>query len=451
LSGIHPPKVSVAAVPIANVSLSDVDPAGWVTGPLVGADGTGADVHAFSISMSPATVAVVIRSGIAERVWQARNVSLPQPVPDIPYLADVVPSVVAAMGVAGFDDRIGLPGDLAGACVLLVDGLGAELLDTYADDAPVMAELRGRTLQAGFPSTTAAGLASVGTGCRSGEHGLVGYSFRLPDAGVINALRWRPHPWGDDLRDEVPPEQVQPIATIFERAASAGVAVSVVSGAEFTRSGLTRAALRGGRYVGVQALGDLAAAVQGAVADGGFCYGYHSELDLIGHLYGPGSAAWRMQLRQVDRLVESVVDGLPAGGLLAVVADHGMVAVEDKDVFDVDDCESMLDGVQAIGGEPRARHVYVADGALETVLATWREVLADRAWVISRDEAIAAGWFGERVRDEVWPRIGDVVAAARGSAALVRRNVEPLESSLIGHHGSLTDAEQRIPLLLARA
>jgi predicted AlkP superfamily pyrophosphatase or phosphodiesterase len=374
---------------------------------------------------------------------------LPQPVSGIPYLADVVPSVLAAMRVPGFAGNIELQGDIAGACVLLIDGLGAELLDAHTDDAPVMAELRGRTLQAGFPSTTAAGLASVGTGRRSGEHGLVGYSFRMPDVGVINALRWRPHPWGDDLRDQIPPEQVQPMPTTFERAASTGVSVSVVSGAEFTRSGLTRAVLRGGRYVGVQALGDLAAQVRAAVTDGGFCYGYHSELDLLGHLYGPGSPAWKLQLRQVDRLVESVMDGLPPGGLLAVVADHGMVAVEDKDVIDIDVCEPMLDGVESIGGEPRARHVYVADGALDMVLATWRDMLADRAWVTSRDEAIAAGWFGDRVGDDVRPRIGDVVAAARGSAAVVRRSVEPLESALIGHHGSLTDAEQRIPLLLA--
>jgi hypothetical protein len=41
------------------------------------------------------------------------------------------------------------------------------------------------------------------------------------------------------------------------------------------------------------------------------------------------------------------------------------------------------------------------------------------------------------------------VAAARASVALVRRTVEPIESSLRGHHGSLTTAEQRIPLLLA--
>jgi hypothetical protein len=105
--------------------------------------------------------------------------------------------------------------------------------------------------------------------------------------------------------------------------------------------------------------------------------------------------------------------------------------------------------VQAIGGEARARYVYVADGAGDDVLAAWRETLADRAWVVSRDEAIAAGWFGYRVADDVLPRIGDVVAAARGAAALVRRTVEPLESSLIGHHGSMSTAEQRVPLLLA--
>ena len=266
----------------------------------------------------------------------------------------------------------------------------------------------------------------------------------------MNPLRWRMHPWGDDLREAVPPEQVQPMPTIFERASSAGASVSVISGAEFTGSGLTRAVLRGGRYIGVQAMGDLAARVREAVVDGGFCYAYHGELDLLGHLYGPGSPAWRMQLRQIDRLVESVVESLPPGGLLAVVADHGMISVDTADVVDIDGDEALTDGVTDVGGEPRARHIYIAKGAADDVLATWRETLAERAWVVSREEAIAAGWFGERVSDVARGRIGDVVAAARGSAALLRRTVEPLESSLIGHHGSLTTAEQNVPLLLAQ-
>src|SRR6478609_498924 len=455
-SGRYPPMVSVAAGPIENAASSgagDCWAAGVASG-LLPAAAVGAAVgfdgaQAASNVMSPMPATVKIRSGIPKTIWQARDVDLPQPDAHTPHLADVVPSVLAAMGVTSFERRIELAPDVHGACVLLIDGLGAELLDAHVDDAPVMAELRGPTLQAGFPSTTVAGLAAVGTGCRSGEHGLVGLSFRLPGIGVINPLRWRSHPCGDDLRDVAPPVRVQRMATTFERAARAGVAVSVVCPAEFSGSGLTRAILRGGEYVGVHALGDLASGVRAALADGGFCYGYHSELDLLGHVYGPGSKAWRMQLRQVDRLVESIVEGLGPGGLLAVVADHGMVEVDASEVVDIDACEALLDGVDAIGGEPRARHVYVADGAGDAVLAAWRETLAQRAWVVSRDEAIAAGWFGDRVGDDARFRIGDVVAAARGDAAMMRRTAESLLSSLIGQHGSLTTAEQRVPLLLA--
>ena len=385
----------------------------------------------------------------ARRCGTLGFVEFPRPDPTLAHLADVVPSVLAAMGGPGFERRIPLPDGLSGACVLLIDGLGAELLDRYADDAPVLAELRGSQLSVGFPSTTAAGLAAVGTGLRSGEHGMVGYTFMLPGAGVVNALQWRRHPWGEDLRDAQPPENVQPVPTSFERAASAGFAVSVVSDAEFAGSGLTRAVLRGGRYVGVHGLGDLAAGVGEAVAAGGFCYGYHGDLDLVGHLHGPGSLPWRLQLRQVDRLVESVVEGLPPGALLAVVADHGMIGVEPDDRVDLDGSAALCDGVFAVGGEARARHLYVDDGAADAVLASWRETLGERAWVASRDEAIAAGWFGDRVDDRVRDRIGDVVAAGRGSTVMIRSRVEPAESALVGHHGSLTSAEQHVPLLLA--
>ncbi len=375
--------------------------------------------------------------------------SLPSTDPGLPHLADVVPSLLAAMGVPGFSDRLGLDGEARGAAVLLIDGLGADLLDAHAADAPVLAGLRGRTLQVGFPSTTVAGLAAIGTGHRSGEHGLVGMTFRLPGTGVINALRWRRHPQGEDLREALPPERVQPRPTVFERAATAGVAVSVVSAPEFADSGLTRAALRGARYIGVHGLGDLAAQLGDAVAGGGLCFGYHADLDLLGHLYGPGSSAWRMQLRQVDRLVESVCSALPTGGMLAVVADHGMVALDAAEVVDLDDCPALQDGVVAVGGEPRARHLYLAEGAQADVMAAWQETMAGRAWVVSRDEAVGAGWFGARVGDDVLGRIGDVVVAARGRAAVLRRDAEPVESALIGQHGSLTGAEQRVPLLLA--
>ncbi|MFD9896354.1 alkaline phosphatase family protein [Amycolatopsis sp. NPDC059027] len=372
----------------------------------------------------------------------------PPQITGIPHLGQVVPSLLAAVGVSEFVNTLTLP-ESRSAAVLLIDGLGWELLHEHAADAPVLAELAQRQLRVGFPATTAAGLAAIGTGLASGEHGMVGYTFEMPGTGVLNALRWCSHENGGDLRGALPPREVQPLQTTFERAAAAGIDSAVVSSAKFADTALTRATQRGARYAGVHALGDLAARTLDVLAEGrAFCYAYHNEVDMLGHLYGPGSTAWRMQLRQVDRLVESLVDGLPPGALLAVVADHGMVAVDG--VLDIDETPDLLSGVRAIGGEVRARHVYAEPGAAEDVLAAWREVIGDRAWVRSRDEAIEAGWFGHTVSDRVRPRIGDVVAAARGRFGMVRELAEAVESSLIGQHGSLTTAEQLVPLVIAQ-
>jgi hypothetical protein len=55
------------------------------------------------------------------------------------------------------------------------------------------------------------------------------------------------------------------------------------------------------------------------------------------------------------------------------------------------------------------------------------------------------------VRDEVRPRIGDVVATARGTGGLFDRSRYPWELRLAGFHGALTPAELLVPLLQYRA
>ena len=89
-----------------------------------------------------------------------------------------------------------------------------------------------------------------------------------------------------------------------------------------------------------------------------------------------------------------------------------------------------------LGGEARARHVYTRPEAAADVLAAWREVLGNRAWVLSREEAIKENWFGPVEPDNI-ARIGDVVAAPVGNWAIVATETEPRESALVGMHGSL--------------
>jgi len=81
------------------------------------------------------------------------------------------------------------------------------------------------------------------------------------------------------------------------------------------------------------------------------------------------------------------------------------------------------------------------------VVTRWRESESDRAWVATRAEAIAAGWFGE-VAAEVEPRIGDLLVAARKNIAYYdRRTAKPAALGMIGQHGSWSPAELQIPLL----
>jgi hypothetical protein len=270
---------------------------------------------------------------------------------------------------------------------------------------------------------------------------MFGYQVAVPGQGkLLNGLRWDA---------SIDPVEWQSAATIYQRATAAGIRACHVAPGSFRGSGLTTAFARGVEYIGAGTLGETAAEAQQALAGGDrvLVTAYHGHLDATGHTHGVSSAAWRYQLSHVDKLAEQLATGLPDGSVLYVTADHGMVDVGPDERVDVDDTPALRDGVALLGGEPRARHVYAEPGAAGDVQAAWKETLGKRASVLSRDEAITEGLFGE-VRPELAPRIGDVVVVPGGTTALVATKAEPRESALIGMHGSLTQDEQLVPLLM---
>jgi hypothetical protein len=364
-------------------------------------------------------------------------------------LSDVMPSVLAALEV-GLDNRLGLA--LAQrVVVMLVDGMGLLSLRAHADAAPYLSSLSCVELTAGFPSTTVTSLASLSTGVPAGQHAMTGYSTYMEEVdAAVNWLSWRAVGTKDDLRDRLVPEVIQPEETMWQRAADAGVSVAIVSSRDFEGTGLTRAVFRGGSYNGVTTGGD-AIAVAAEAADRGYrslVYAYAPELDFVGHVRGPGSDAWAAQLSLVDRHVELLASRLPVGTTLLVTADHGMAVMRAEETVDADvESSPLREGVRALAGEPRMRHVHARPGAADDVLATWRSVLGDRAWVITGDEAVRSGLFGTIVTPLARQRIGDVLAIARDGLGVVQRRRESLSSSLLGHHGALTDEELLVPLL----
>jgi hypothetical protein len=367
-------------------------------------------------------------------------------------LSDVGPSLLAALGLSDEPNALELA-PVPRVCLFVVDGLGWVQLQRHADVAPFLSTLVGRPLTAGFPSTTVTSLSSIGTGLPPGQHGLTGYTSYDESVGaVVNWLSWRSVGAGDDLRDRLVPEVVQSHPTVWERAQAAGIATTLCTFDNFADSGLTRAVLRGGQWGGTLAEGDAVARAAEASERGhrSLVYVYVSALDLVGHLRGPDTEAWRAQLAIVDRIAEQIASRLPPDATLVVTADHGMVLVPETEKVDADSVPALQQGVVALAGEPRARFVHTHPGAAEDVRAAWSEQLGSEWLVMSRADATAAGLFGPSVAPEARRRIGDVVALSLGAGGVVERRRLPRLAAMPGQHGSVTDEELLVPLLLGQ-
>ncbi len=367
-------------------------------------------------------------------------------------IAEVLTSAAAAMGQGAFTNTLRLPAARR-IVVVLVDGLGKALLKQKAPHAPflrgVMAADTGgghpRTLQAAFPSTTATSLASLGTGVVPGQHGMVGYDVLDPRQDkVVNLLgHWDPG---------VDPLRWQPFPTIFEQL-QGHVPTATVSLPKFEQSPMTLAALRGSRFLGAtspQARIELAAGTL-AAHPAMLLYLYWSELDKAGHRHGADSAQWEHQLEELDAGMKRLAATVPADTLILLTADHGMVDIPRSARIDYSAFPELVAGVRHTAGEPRMVHLYLEPDAgpsvRDALVAAWLERFGTKAWVLTRDQAVGAGWFGE-VRAEAADRIGDVLVVAREAVAFYDlRRVSPQAVDVVGQHGSITKAEREVPLL----
>lgn len=327
----------------------------------------------------------------------------------------------------GERNALALP-PVAGAIVLLVDGLGAAQLGQRAGHARTLAGATGGSIDAGFPSTTAVALASLTTGELAGAHGIVGYDAFVPGAGVRNQLR----DWGGAMD----PAAWQRSPTLFER-----VPAIAIGEPKHAASGFTRAVLRGAEYRGGQSVADRFALARDAARERALVYLYVPELDRAGHEAGWQSPEWTDELERLDGAVAELVAALPRDVGLIVTADHGMVDVDPTGHLIVP--PELLEPIGHVAGEPRCLQLQV-DGDADAAAEAWRAWLRDAAWVATRAEVAAAGWLGD-VDAEVEPRLGHVFVAARKRFAIYVDEADP-GRGMVGQHGSLTQDELRVPL-----
>ncbi|MCU1634930.1 MAG: hypothetical protein JWQ68_169 [Cryobacterium sp.] len=364
-------------------------------------------------------------------------------------LADVMPSCLDA--ILGAPNTLELP-PTPKVVVVLADGLGAGAIKARAGHARFLAARLGKTsvVDGVFPATTAAGIATLTTGTEPGMHGLVGYKVLGPGGDrIVNQLSG----WDDEME----PSTWQRTRTVFEKATDAGVMSFAIGPKRYRTSGFTLAVLRGAEYVPAESVADRFAAARRILdtQPSALVYLYVAELDVAAHAYGWESPRWLAELEGLDAELTRFAATLRRDEGLLVTADHGVIDVPaDRHVL-YDTVPELVAGVRHIGGDPRCLHLYVdpEDDTVtaETLAAAWRDAEGERAWVMTRDEAVGAGLFGV-VDPEVLPRIGDVIVSARKLVAYYdSREINQSSRSMIGQHGALTDDEVRVPLVRAGA
>ena len=345
------------------------------------------------------------------------------------------------MGGSGLTNSLALP-ESDRIALLLVDGMGQETINRYGSEFPALAALTQHSvLNSTFPSTTATALATLGTGVLPGIHGMLGYTVRVPRSGepgrLLNALKWD---------ERVDPSIWQSQPTLYERAIADGISSAYIAAKRYEGTGFSRATLRGSEYLGANRSEEMIELARNSLAKPrSFAYLYINNLDHAGHNDGVGSDAWMDALAYVNSFVEALTAALPSGTQLLVTADHGMVNVEEKIVLGSEN--SLMEDVTLLGGEPRARHIYLRDGAIDDAAARWKSELGEKVDIYTKESV--ASLIGRDVTIDAHERLGDLIVVPRGGLILIDPTREAQEGKMVGHHGGTTAVEVEIPLLTA--
>jgi hypothetical protein len=356
-------------------------------------------------------------------------------------LDSLTPSLLASTGARPEWFPVPLR-DAEQVVLLVLDGLGWLQFQSRANLTPTLKSLEGGPISSVAPTTTATALTSLALGMPPAAHGIVGYKFLVTGPSgseVLNVLRWSTR--SGDARQFLPPRKVQPLPA-FE-----GTAVPVVTKADFSNSGFTQAHQQGAREVPWHVPSSIPGLVRRLLLSGeALVYAYYDGVDRVAHATGFGEL-YDAELGFVDWLVAETLSSMPAGAVLAVVADHGQVDVGPRaaPVAPEVAAESEL-----FSGEARFRWLHSRPGRAEALVELARARYAGEAWVSTREEVVDAGVFGGVPNQDAQDRLGDVALVPLGEGGYLDPH-DSGDAKLVCRHGGLSPEEVLVPLLVARA
>jgi predicted AlkP superfamily pyrophosphatase or phosphodiesterase len=171
-------------------------------------------------------------------------------------------------------------------------------------------------------------------------------------------------------------------------------------------------------------------------------------LDGLGHKKGPNSYSYEKEAEYLLKELKNLVERHKSKNTrVFITADHGMVQTpRDNNIFLGDELRKFLRLPPT--GEMRMMYFYLKAGKKNLFKEYLNEKFEGRFEIYDSKDILSDGYFGiGKLHPETLNRIGDLVLITKENFAFTYQYTGG-EDKLQGMHGSLTDDELYVPLII---
>ena len=347
--------------------------------------------------------------------------------------------------------------------LIFIDSFGWHFWQRYAERSRVMRRVIDdgvlTPISALFPSTTSASVSTLNLGTLPARHSVYEWNMYVPAYGeTIQSLAFatlgtRAQPCSQKGYDVA--EMLSVHETMHQRLARHGARSIQLAHGNYAFSPYNSIASVGAEVIPHHTLPEALVNLRDVLEtkpDKALINLYWAGLDTAAHYFGPNSPVHDAEVTAFWATLDALLPALDdPDTLFLFTADHGQVGIDAADTFYINerfpelaDCLAVTDRGQTIwpNGAPRDMFLHVKPERRADVLATLRDGLAGMAEVLTVDDALAAGLFGEApVGDELRRRLGDILVLPRAEHFVWWREPGIVENAFHGHHGGLAPEE----------
>ena len=385
--------------------------------------------------------------------------SLLRPSPDVPNIVDLARALARMAGADGIGPDPGsealayLIGPSEHLVFVLVDGLGMDFIEELPADSFLATHLVTE-LKTVFPSTTAVALTSIATGEWPSKHAVTGWWTHLAETGSAAVVLKFVTRSGQSLAEHgVAAGQAFPLPSLMagmRRDTLALFPASIVDSVYSVYASGNRA--RRGYRSFREAVDVLFTRARDAHSPT-YTYLYIDRIDGVVHAHGTRHPEVKAALRNLDRALERLWQGLGGRARIVLTGDHGFLDVPGPLRHQIRPSHPLMASLRfPPSGDTRVMFLHTRDGAEERVRRHFRQRFGDRFLLITIEDAEALELFGPgALSPTTKERLGDLMALSNGPGVIEYHGTEGASRILsqAAQHSGLTPQEMRVPLVVA--